>query len=202
MTETSPVVAEYERLSKDAPFNLKDPEAVAALLRAAGNLARENSALLARIAAEAKARGEDPAKALDNPSDTLTRAFEAEHQGLSLIFGLIAGTIETAPEGWGGKGCTEWLASAIPGNLFAAAGGFPEGSLEAAAVNFVSILSNVSSKYAAWEQLLLKFKEPVDPAVFDGMIDVFAKLVAGASKSVALPEAFQRMDFSDAAKEA
>lgn len=197
MSTQSRALAEYARLSQSAPFNLKDPAQVAALMRVIVDIARENCVMVARLAREAKQRGEDVSQALETPDEATMQAFREEQEGLSLLFELIAGVKASAPEGWGGQRCTDWLAAAIPGNLYAKAAQFPEGSPQAAAVNFVSIFSHVYSKFASWEQLMKQFKEPVDPAVLEGMIQVFSKLVSGVSKSVALPEAFQRMDFSE-----
>lgn len=176
------------------PIDLKNPYVLKEVFRMPAMIARESAAMMARDAREAEKKG---APAPSAPSDALLRLLDEEHKGILLIFGLLRGDFgEKVAPGWAGKPVADWLAKAIPGDLYGETPDFAKGTVDAALQNFVMIFSNVYSKFAAYEQLLKKFEEPVNESDFDGMVDVFARLAAGASDSVKLPEAFNHMDFS------
>ena len=143
---------------------------------------------------DAAKRGVDAPEA---PDEETLGLIDQEHRALFFLSALFLGQFpgKTQP-GWAGVPLVKWLADSIPGNLFEKSPDFAAGTEEAAMQNFILIFSNVYSKFATFEQLMKRFNQPVNESDFEGMLDVFAKLVSGASKSVELPEAFQHMDFS------
>lgn len=192
-----PVLAALETLTKKGPVNLRDPESLAALFRASGMASRRSAAAISAHYEKCASAGV-PAQQTPEPGPEIQALMDSEMRGLMVLSALLSGQLGGAAlPGWAGAPAAQWLASAIPGNLYEKSPSFAEGTPEAAIENFVLIFSHVSGKFSSWEQLLRRFGEPVDEADFEGMVSVFAKLAAGASKSVDLPEAFSHMDFSE-----
>ena len=171
-----------------------NPETVKAFLRIPATVARESCRRIGDLYQDAAKRGVDAPEA---PDEETLGLIDQEHRALFFLSALFLGQFpgKTQP-GWAGVPLVKWLADSIPGNLFEKSPDFAAGTEEAAMQNFILIFSNVYSKFATFEQLMKRFNQPVNESDFEGMLDVFAKLVSGASKSVELPEAFQHMDFS------
>ena len=186
--------AKLKALLDAGNIDLKNPETVKAFLRIPATVARESCRRIGDLYQDAAKRGVDAPEA---PDEETLGLIDQEHRALFFLSALFLGQFpgKTLP-GWAGVPLVKWLADSIPGYLFEKSPDFAAGTVEAAMQNFILIFSNVYSKFATFEQLMKRFNQPVNESDFEGMLDVFAKLVSGASKSVELPEAFQHMDFS------
>ena len=177
--------AKLKALLDAGNIDLKNPETVKAFLRIPATVARESCRRIGDLYQDAAKRGVDAPEA---PDEETLGLIDQEHRALFFLSALFLGQFpgKTLP-GWAGVPLVKWLADSIPGNLFEKSPDFAAGTEEAAMQNFILIFSNVYSKFATFEQLMKRFNQPVNESDFEGMLDVFAKLVSGASKSVELP---------------